>query len=301
MVAAVLGDLGFARAAVHRATVEVRGPDEVVVGEASPWMVRVLGWKRPVTLHAQLIEDASNVLVVDERPAQLVWPPLERGTVSFLVVDAICRGPLGLVIAARRHVVRFAVPVPVTPVPVATEVRWPRPRAVSFGGSEGAPVGDDLFRSVRPYRFGDERRRVHWKATAHHGELMVREADGLGIVRVRMVVDLGPVGASAELTAGVAADVAAQVLARGWLLDLVTLDVGDAVPRLLDPGHALGRPPQVEPPRLQPLPTICAPVRSAAEVRRRLASAAHGTPAPVAGGGRSGHTCTVSPAGVVWA
>lgn len=298
-VAAVLIDWGFARTAVSRSTVEVRGPDEIQAGRPAPWTVRVLGWRRPVALSPLLMSERSDVMVADERPAQLAWPPLDRGLVPFLVVDARARGPLGLVVVVRRHVIRFPLPLPVTPAPRAVEIDWPRPRAVAFGGSEGAPIGDDLFRAVRPYRSGDERRRVHWKATAHHGELMVRESDGLGIVRVRLVVDLGAPGPAAEEVASVAADVAAQILDRGWGLELVTLDAADALPRLLDPGVPTKSLPKLEVPRLQALPTIVGPVRTAAEARRRLASAAHGPPAVPSTSGH-GLECRVSPAGVVW-
>ncbi len=47
-----------------------------------------------------------------------------------------------------------------------------------------------------------------------------------------------------------------------------------------------------------PLPTIAAPVRSPAEARRRLATAAHGT--PIEPPGHHKLTCRVSPDGVAW-
>jgi len=33
------------------------------------------------------------------------------------------------------------------------------------------------LRGVRPYQHGDGRRRVHWHASAHTGDLMVRESE----------------------------------------------------------------------------------------------------------------------------
>lgn len=42
---------------------------------------------------------------------------------------------------------------------------------------------------ARPYRFGDAVKRLHWKATAHRGELMVREDEQRTRRRVSLVVD----------------------------------------------------------------------------------------------------------------
>ena len=171
---------------------------------------------------------------------------------------------------------------------------------MAFGLVEGAPAGDDLFRSVRPYRFGDERRRVHWKSTARHGELMVRESDGTGVVRARVVVDLGPPGPLAEEVAGQAVGLVEAALARGWQVELVTLDVGDEVPRLQEVGATFGTYPSLAPPFPMPLPTVCALVRTPVEVSRRMATAAYGTPAAPPSLGRHGHTAHLSTRGLEW-
>src|SRR5690606_998963 len=38
-------------------------------------------------------------------------------------------------------------------------------------------LGGDHELTTRPYRSGDALRRVHWRASAHHGELMVRQEE----------------------------------------------------------------------------------------------------------------------------
>jgi uncharacterized protein (DUF58 family) len=300
VLVASLVDAVLAHRSVSRAAVEVRGPAEVPAGTPSPWTVHVLGWRRPITVQAHLLGDARPVLVADGRPGQLVWPALSRGLVPWLVVDAEGTGPLGLVEAGRRHVAHFGVPVAVTPWPIEVEIAWPRPRAVGFGLEEGAPLGDDLFRSIRPYRGGDERRRVHWASSARHGELMVREADGTGVVRARIIVDLGPPGPAADHVAGVAVDVVSRALAKGWQLDLVTLDASRVLPQLLDVGQAFGHPPVLAPPRAATVPTLVAPVRNAAEARRRLAVAGFGSPVAPARGSHHLHECHIGPDGVAW-
>lgn len=59
----------------------------------------------------------------------------------------------------------------------ATRVR----RRRSFGGE------DDLM--TREYRQGDAMRRVHWRATAHHGELMVRQEEQRSHARASILLD----------------------------------------------------------------------------------------------------------------
>ncbi|WP_426571141.1 DUF58 domain-containing protein [Aquihabitans sp. McL0605] len=277
---------------------DLRSPDEIPAGRESTWTALVEGWTRPITLRPLLSGPPVDLIVDHGRLGSLPWPPLRRGVVPFAAVDARANGPLGLVATGRRHHVVLPLPVHVTPEPVAADVRWPKPRAVAFGGAEGAPIGDDMFRSVRPYQFGDERRRVHWKATAHHGELMVRESDGLGVVRVRMIVDLGPPGPAGELVAGHAVWAAAAMLDRGWSVELVTLDASHEVPRLRTLGRAFGASPILEDPPLIPLPTLSAPVRSAKDARLRLACTANGS--PMAGSGWQGATCRVTRDGIEW-
>src|SRR5690606_10268815 len=46
---------------------------------------------------------------------------------------------------------------------------------------------DELM--TREYRAGDPLRRVHWKASARHGELMVRQEEQRSHARARLVLD----------------------------------------------------------------------------------------------------------------
>lgn len=300
IVAGTVIDVVLAWRAVGPITVDLRCPDEAVVGEPSIWTAQVVRWTRPLTLTPLLTPGATDLLVDHGRVGTFSWPPLQRGVVPFALVDAKANGPLGLAAAGRRHQVALPTPMFVTPRSIESDIRWPRTRAIGFGTVEGSPIGDDLFRSVRPYRFGDERRRVHWKATARHGELMVRESDGMGVVVVRIIVDLGNPGIGAEFAAGRAVWVAEAALARGWAVELVTLDAAHEAPVVERVGRTFGLAPELAEPPLMPLPTIAAPVRNGKEVRRRMATAACGTPAPPGGEGWRGLTCRVTRDGAVW-
>ena len=50
-------------------------------------------------------------------------------------------------------------------------------------------VGDDDDSMTREYRSGDALRRVHWRASARHGGLMVRQEEQRSFPRARVVVD----------------------------------------------------------------------------------------------------------------
>lgn len=51
------------------------------------------------------------------------------------------------------------------------------------------PVGGDDDVSTREYRTGDALRRVHWRATARHGELMVRQEEPRSHAEARVILD----------------------------------------------------------------------------------------------------------------
>ena len=88
---------------------------------------------------------------------------IAQGTAQLVVTPAIVELPEGAVaIAADEGPTRM------------------RQRRV-FGGE------DDLM--TREYRQGDAMRRVHWRASAHHGELMVRQEEQRSHAEARIVLD----------------------------------------------------------------------------------------------------------------
>jgi hypothetical protein len=224
-------------------------------------------------------------------------PATSRGMIHRLPLDLTATGPLGLVEAGRRLRVTPAQPVFVGPRAIADAPRWPPLRAERFGFTETAPAGDELFRSIRPYVRGDERRRIHWASSARHGQLMVRESDGVGTVSLQVIVDLGPAGPGAEVAASTAAGVAEAAIGRGWLVQLVTLDGGSVEPPLAPLGSPFGPPPLPAAPQPVLLATTSQRVGTPAQVRRQLATAAHGTPAPPPS---TGLVCRVTPGGITW-
>lgn len=298
VLTAVVVDALAAHFTVASVQLGLHGPPEAVAGEPSEWVLHPRGIRRPVVVSPAVVPRSPRSLVRADLPALVTLPPAPRGLVHHVVLDVTATGPIGLYQAGRRVVVPLATPLAVGPARWPVPVEWPRPRAVGFGLTQGAPLGDDLFRSIRPYTRGDERRRIHWRSTAHHGRLMVREHDGTGVVAVRVLVEPGTTGPQGDYATGMAATIADQALARGWLVQLVTADRGHAGPASPAPTNPFKAPhPVVVPAGPVATTTRAERVTSTRAVSHQLATAAQG---PLLAPPWPGLTCHVSPAGVRW-
>ncbi|MFF8790595.1 DUF58 domain-containing protein [Streptomyces sp. NPDC015125] len=120
---------------------------------------------------------------------------------------------------------------PLPPVRLAGEAAGygdGRQRSLALAGE------DDLI--PRDYRHGDDLRRVHWRSTARHGELMVRREEQPQKARCTVLLDTravahpgaGPDSAFEWAVAG-AASAAVHLLERGFSVRLLT-DTGTSVP-----------------------------------------------------------------------
>jgi uncharacterized protein (DUF58 family) len=168
--------------------------------------------------------------------------PVLRG--AHRVGPAVAHGvdPLGLA--------EFARTVPGTDrllvLPRTTVLRGLPPALGSADGAHGAGAArtgqgrSDVL--VRPYRSGDELRRVHWRSTARHGELMVRLEEQPWRGGVTLLFDRregahrghGP-GGSLEWAVGFVASVGVHLLERGEPVEVV-VDDGSRLPATDIPG-----------------------------------------------------------------
>lgn len=96
-------------------------------------------------------------------------------------------------------------------------------------------IGGDDDLSTREYRTGDAMRRVHWRATARHGELMVRQEEPRSHAEARVILDTRsrgyidqgrrhhdePESAAFELTVSLAASVALHLSRSGFEVELL--------------------------------------------------------------------------------
>ncbi|MCX3061050.1 DUF58 domain-containing protein, partial [Streptomyces beihaiensis] len=120
---------------------------------------------------------------------------------------------------------------PLPPVRLSGEARGygdGRHRSLALAGE------DDVI--PRGYRYGDDLRRVHWRSTARHGELMVRREEQPQRARCTVLLDTrggayqgaGP-GSAFEWAVSATASALVHMLERGFSVRLLT-DTGSAVP-----------------------------------------------------------------------
>jgi uncharacterized protein (DUF58 family) len=129
-----------------------------------------------------------------------------------------------------------------------TIVVWPRSdrpvreparsaaRVRTGAAQSSAAGGRGDFRSLRPYRLGDDRRDVHWRTSARYAEPVVREYERDASETLWVALDLrADEGEAAEEAVETAASLAARAVARGERVALVTNDV------IVDPGSGAGQ------------------------------------------------------------
>jgi uncharacterized protein (DUF58 family) len=153
--------------------------------------------------------------------------PLRRGELRF---DAVTLGrpePLGLMKALRRFVLReslIVMPVthPVAPLQLPGARRL-QPGGVSFAGHVGEA---EEFVSLRDYRSGDTPRRIHWKAWARTGRLVIKEYQDEFFVRHALLLDTFPAADTIAFEAAVslAASVVMTPRSNESLLDLMFVE-----------------------------------------------------------------------------
>jgi uncharacterized protein (DUF58 family) len=150
--------------------------------------------------------------------------PRHRGVYEQVTVEIATAAPFGLqwwcrrsslVLPARLHVApRLGRPMPVDV----------RDRDHSEESVRRTPDNAGDPRGVRPYRSGDNRRYVHWPATAHTGELMVRELERPSAAPVTVTVSLPADEEEAERISERALGTVVQLLDRGNRVLLATTE-----------------------------------------------------------------------------
>ncbi|MHB1923922.1 MAG: transglutaminaseTgpA domain-containing protein [Acidimicrobiales bacterium] len=242
----------------------VEAPRDATAGDPARVTVRARSRGSGMELRLALAGGTGDARRARPGPArgQLSCRPARRGQTDHLVVEATAAGPFGLFGWSRRFRFDLDPALEVGPAPLATGLD-PLTAGARAGPEAARAVtraGHDLPKGVRAYRSGDSLRLVHWPATARWGHPMVRETEDPEPAALVVVADLsGPVG-PAETAAALAAGLAVEALGAGRAVVLSTSEAGGG--------------------RLEP-------VRSRAEVSRRLARAGPGTPPPAPGGGAS--------------
>ncbi|MCW2829948.1 MAG: hypothetical protein JWP31_640 [Aeromicrobium sp.] len=187
-----------------------------------------------------------------------------RHAIGPLLVD-VC-DPFGLVL--RRH--RFGDVEGLTVLPRRVALPPISPRGTGADGAtrpvpQHAGLGDDDI-IARVYAPGDALKRLHWKATAHRGELMVRQEEQRLTPRASVLLDTEPSSQStARDSAGewehsaafewcdsAVASITTHLVAAGYVVDLQSS--GGAVARHIADGQDTLEDAMVDLALLQPEP-----------------------------------------------
>jgi uncharacterized protein (DUF58 family) len=150
--------------------------------------------------------------------------PEHRGVYHRVVLEIATAAPFGLLWWRKNVVVDLPRPLHVGPR-MGRPLPLPRGREDTAGsGILDASVQIGEPRGVRPYRPGDHRRWVHWPATAHSGELMVREMEGPTAEPVTLEVRLPQDADGAERLAEEAMATIVALVDRGASVLLATTE-----------------------------------------------------------------------------
>ncbi len=241
---ALLPLLALAFAAVGRRTVRVRRgvtPERLPVGDVATVGLEVHG--SAVLGPLELVDTVPDAVGANGTPRFVASPRRHGGTLRY-PLRPVLRGahrigplvahgvdPLGLAEFARTApgTARLLV------LPRVVALRGTPPALGAADGDHGAGAsGAGQGRAdvlVRPYRTGDELRRVHWRSTARHGELMVRLEERPWRGGTTLLLDRRAAahrghgaGASLEWAVSFAASAWTHLLARGEPVELVTDD-----------------------------------------------------------------------------
>jgi uncharacterized protein (DUF58 family) len=184
--------------------------------------------------------------------------PRHRGLLAVGPLTLYVEDPFGLVVSRSERAEPSTVVVTPQVVSLPT-IRIPgewsgsgesRPRSIAAAGEEDV--------TVRPYQRGDDRRRVHWRASARHSQLMVRREEQPWQSRATLVLDnrlpahsrrvagrQTTESSSLEWAVSAAASIGTHVLGRGYSVRLVTDEGGSASTAWHDlsegPGSAEGQ------------------------------------------------------------
>jgi uncharacterized protein (DUF58 family) len=118
-----------------------------------------------------------------ENPQYWVYqqPTQRRGVYRWQTVQVRSAAPLGLFWGRRSQMVKataivYPTVLPLSRCPLVDEMG--RESSLQINSDRQAQsASEGLTRSLRPYRWGDSTRLIHWRTSARYGELRIRELE----------------------------------------------------------------------------------------------------------------------------
>ncbi len=193
-------------------------PVEVQVSAATRLRIRPIDPAGPEQFVGPAVGDTRG----SRAPDSVTLLPTGRGVHTTLAMEISTASPFGFLWWRRR--VTLSLPADLHIGPRLGEP-YAAPNRVEHNNGDSrqrvpAVIGEP--RAVRPYRPGDHRHWVHWPATAHRGDLMVREMEGPSAEPVTVTVRLPADTGRAESLAERALGTVVRLLDAGTVVVLVT-------------------------------------------------------------------------------
>lgn len=141
--------------------------------QVQDWLPPALGQPQTQVLEA-LGPQATTSLAYD-------LPTHQRGVYRWQTLHLRTAAPLGLFWTRRRHRERaiamvYPPALPLAQCPLLDEIGQDASLS-ALHNRQAQAANDGLTRSLRPYRWGDPTRMIHWRTSARYGELRVRELE----------------------------------------------------------------------------------------------------------------------------
>ncbi len=225
---------------VRRLDVRREQPASAHVGEPFPWRLEVANptwWPRLLLEFADAVPPALDGSLAPRLCVGVLAPrssTVLTGELRFPRRGLHRMGPLRIETAFPGGMVQRARDLPDSTADVVVYPSiFPITRLDPPPGGRGLahvgaplpqPGGDGEFHGVREYRRGDSPRRIHWRASARHGTLLVKELERESATR-RLVIALDThrlfqAGqgreAAFEYAVRIAGSIARHCLASGW-------------------------------------------------------------------------------------
>ncbi len=108
-------------------------------------------------------------------------PTSQRGVYRWQTVNLRTAAPLGLFWCQRSRITKataivYPTVLPLAQCPLVDEMGQDTSLQL-YSDRRAHSATEGLTRSLRPYRHGDPTRLIHWRSSARHGELRVREME----------------------------------------------------------------------------------------------------------------------------
>lgn len=171
-------------------TVQSDTPRVIEVGRTATARFELQG-KPPRRVEAMLEAD-ERVTVTQSGPLAFTLAPRRRGTVALPALHLRWHGPLGLVCRVQARALGRTVAV----VPQISGVREQAMRLFSRERGPGNAAVRELadsaeFHALREFQRGDDPRRVSWRQSARHAQLLVRETQAERNRTITVALDTG--------------------------------------------------------------------------------------------------------------